>query len=110
AEAVAARPFLDEQVLEIEARLARPGRVVVKVQREAGRLAVDLGNQRLEARMLAAAVPAQILGGRFDRMRLVLVQPPAPDQGQQGLGVVLTGFSGAIEPARAYADGGHFSL
>src|SRR3546814_14815137 len=64
ADALAALCRLHEQVFEVQARLGEERRIVVEVQREACRLALAFGNQRLGIRPHAEQMRAQIGLGR----------------------------------------------
>ena len=55
-----ARRFLDENILDVEARSSFPGRVVGKKQREADRLAINFGDEDLEAARAAERIAADI--------------------------------------------------
>src|SRR5690242_15387661 len=68
ADAPAACRLDDIQVFEIEAGLPEPGRKARVEQRDADRLAIEKGEDRLELRRLRAeAVAAQIVFGGDDR-------------------------------------------
>src|SRR4051794_25742665 len=65
---VPTRAFDHEQIFEIEARAAEPGRKPRMKRRESGRFAVEKGEDRLELAFRAEAVPQQIRLGRDDRI------------------------------------------
>src|SRR3546814_19245954 len=61
---VCSSDLLHEQVFEVQARLGEERPIVVEVQREACRLALSFGNQRLGIRPHAAQTREQIGLGR----------------------------------------------
>jgi len=87
ADALAAHRLAHEQVLEVEPRLAGPGRIVVEEQRESGRFAAVLGavfgNHRLGPGVGSEQAVVQQVGRGLRRVRLLFVDGQLADQFQQ---------------------------
>src|SRR5262249_36208197 len=84
AEPGAPRPFLDEDVLDIEAGAALPGRVVREEEGEAGGAAIDKGEAHLEAPIGPEPVAQQIRLARLHRIGLALEGGERLDEGEDG--------------------------
>ena len=99
AHAVAPRFGRDVEVLHEDAGPPFPGGIVAEAQREADRLPVQFGDQRLEHRTLAPAVAPEILLGRLHGVGFVFEFGQFPDEAEDGRAIGLDG--------RTDGHGGH---
>src|SRR5882757_4736261 len=91
ANALAAKDRTDEEVFEIDARVASPGGVAVEVEGKACGCAVVLGHEAMETAGLGEAVAVKVGLGGEDGVGLALILGQLADEGENLGDVVRSG-------------------